>query len=441
MIFINFLVQFSDFGINNAVIRKHDLADDDLYTGFTLKIVLGTVAFLFAYLLSPLSKLFFDNAAVTDVIKILSLNFIINSFAFIPNCLLVRDLNYKKLFLPQTGSAIVNYSISIILAINGFRFWSIVIANICSVVVNMILLNAIKPVKIKFAFNSKVAYEFLRFGGNLFLSGTVVFAIFNSDNFIIGSVLGSAFLGYYALSFNWGSLICVIVQDTVHNVLFPAFSKMQHDRDSIKKFYLQVLEFVSFIGVFANVGLLVCSYDFLYYILGHNTDRWLPALTAFRILSVYGIIRSLMEPVANVILTTGKSNLLFKSALIVGITELSLLYPVLKYFNIEGVAVLVTVAYSLQVFFYYPFLKRSFNINFKEIFTSFKPAIFSMIAVVTVILPFEYYVPSSFISFLFKILLVMITYNACYGIMTRWKILKEIKKIIEMRSIDKKNSA
>ncbi|MBP7734471.1 MAG: lipopolysaccharide biosynthesis protein [Spirochaetes bacterium] len=435
MIFINFLVQFSDFGISRAVIRKHELTDGDLYTGFTFKFIIGVAAFVIAFALSPFAKLIFDNDAVSDVIIILSLNFVVSNFAFIPHCLLTRDLDYKRMFIPQTGTALVNYALSIILAINGYKFWSIVIANIASVIVNVILLNYMKPVRIRFAFDRKVAVEFTRFGGNLFLSGIVIFGIFNADRGIIGSVMGSAVLGFYTLAYNWGSIICGIVQDAVHNVLFPAFSKIQHDRDGIKKSYLQVLEFVGFLSVFVNIGMLACSYDFLYFILGRGTGQWLPALISFNVLCVYGIIRSLMEPIGNVILAVGKSELLFKSTLIVGITELALLYPVMKYFNIEGVAVLVTAAYSLQVFVYYPFLKRNYNINAGELLSSLKGAIVATVGVAVVIIPFNYYVTPSLISFVIKLPLITTVYILTYGISTRWKIIKEIKNIVEKRSI------
>jgi len=439
MIFINFLVQFSDFGISRAVIRKHDLSDEDLYTGFTFKFMIGVAAFVIAFALSPFAKHIFDNDIVGDVIIILSLNFVISNFAFIPHSLLTRDLDYKRMFIPQTGTALVNYLLSIILAINGFKFWSIVIANIASVTVNVILLNFIKPVRIRFAFNRAIAAEFFRFGSNLFLSGIVAFGIFNADRVIIGSVMGSAVLGYYALAYNWGSIICGIVQDAVHNVLFPAFSKIQHDSEVLKKSYLQVLEFVSFISVFLNIGMLICSYDFLYFILGRGTDQWLPALISFDVLCVYGIIRSLMEPIGNVILAVGKSDLLFKSTMIVGITELVLLYPVLKYFNIEGVAVLVTAAYFLQVFVYFPFLKRDFNIHAGEILSSLKGAIVATVAVAFMIIPFNYYVTPSLVSFMIKILLITAAYIITYGIATRWKIIKEIKNIVEKRSMSNNN--
>ena len=71
----------------------------------------------------------------------------------------------------------------------------------------------------------------------------------------------------------------------------------------------------------------------------------MPALTAFRILCIYGMCRCLLEPVGNVILAIGRTRELLITQIIVAVFELGLLYPSLKYFGIEGVAVVVTMAY------------------------------------------------------------------------------------------------
>jgi O-antigen/teichoic acid export membrane protein len=438
MIFTNFLERFSDLGISNAVVQKHHLDENELYTGFTLKCIFGVLVFLVAFVLSPLSKYFFDNAAIIDVIKILSLNFIISSFAFLPYSLLTRELNYKKLSISQMASAALSNTLAIIFALNGFKYWSIVIANVCLVVVNVILLNSIKPIRIKFSYSRGIASEFIHFGGNIFFIGLITFTIFNADNFLIGSVLGSAALGYYAIAFNWGTIICNIVSNTVYNVLFPTFSKIQNDKDSLKKAYLKTLEYVSFISILANIALFLISYEFLYYMLGHGTDRWLPALNVFKILCVYGILRSVLEPVGNVIVAMGKPNIIVKSNLVVGIIELSLLYPALKYFNIEGVAVLITIAYALQYFIYYPFLQKELNLNFKDIINAVKPAIISMLFVISVGLLFNLFVNLSLITFILKLILIPVSYYISYGLITKWRLVSEMKMALSRQLSSKR---
>jgi len=202
--------------------------------------------------------------------------------------LLKRDLDYKKIAFATVCQTIINSSLAMILALAGFKYWSIVLANLCATTAMIVALNFLKPVKIKLAFDRIAARQFMNYGTSLSLIGFIVFTIFNVDNFIIGAVKGSSELGYYMIAFNWGSIICVILGTVVNNVLFPTFSRMEQDRERIKKSYLRVLEYVSCIGMLTNITLLLVSEDFLVYVLGHGTDKWLPALLSLRILCLYG---------------------------------------------------------------------------------------------------------------------------------------------------------
>lgn len=49
MVFINFLIRFNDLGIRSAVIQKTDLSEKGLYTGFTIKVILGLLIFATAF--------------------------------------------------------------------------------------------------------------------------------------------------------------------------------------------------------------------------------------------------------------------------------------------------------------------------------------------------------------------------------------------------------
>jgi lipopolysaccharide exporter len=430
-IITGFLSRFSDLGINSAMIQRADLDLRGLNTGFTVKMALGLFVFLLTYAIAPLSLYFLDHPATPTVIRILALNFLISSFALIPTCILTRGLNYRKLFIPQVGSALVNSSISIALALMGFKYWAIVIANITAMLTTVVLLNVIQPVKLNLSIDKEIAKGFIRFGGNLFGSGLIVFVMFNADNFIIGSVMGAAVLGFYALAFNWGSMICSMLAETVHNVLFPTFAKIQQDSLNLKNSYLKVMEYTSFVGILANLCLFVVSEEFLYFILGQGTDKWLPALSAFRILCVYGIVRTLLEPVGNVIMALGLPNLLVRANLIAGAFELILLYPTLLYFGIEGVATLVTVAYATQYLVYFPYLRTNFDLTIGEVMTSIKPALICFVAIMLLnIITSSVYSTISWMTLFGKVLLCLAGYLLLYGMITNWKLMKESRALL-----------
>ncbi len=88
-----------------------------------------------------------------------------------------------------------------------------------------------RKIPVGLTFDRTVAKEYLRFGMPLLGSGALVIRLLNLDNFLVGSEMGSAKLGYYALAFAWGSFICGLLSSTVNSVLLPAFSAIQNGFD------------------------------------------------------------------------------------------------------------------------------------------------------------------------------------------------------------------
>jgi O-antigen/teichoic acid export membrane protein len=377
------------------------------------------------FLFAPLTKLFFDNSAIENVTKALSVTFIITSFGFLPTCLLTRELNYKKLIIPQVSAAVLYSGLSVILALMGFNYWSIVLANVVSTIISILVVNFIHPVKIKFLFDWTLFREFMRFGTNLFYAGFFVYIIFNADNFIIGTLLGSSMLGLYSIALHWGSMISGRLYDIVHSVLFPTFSRIQADTRKLRESYVKVLEYITFIAVISNLTLLLCSQEVLYYVLGRGTDKWMDALTTFQIMLVYGIIRTFLEPVGNVLLALGESKLLLQSNLVAGAIELSLLYPAIKYYGIEGVAIIVTISYATQYFICFPFLRKKIDLQYSEIWSFVKPTLLSTIFVVALVSAIRGFLDASLLSFLQKLLLSVMGYALFYSTITKWKLFKE----------------
>lgn len=383
------------------------------------------------FFIAPVANIFFNNNAVEGVVKLLSLNFIINSFAFLPEIILAKELNYKKLSLTQIVTGVITPILTVVLALTGFKYWSIVVANVSATAVSVIFINILKPIKIRFIFERKIALEFLYFGGGLFLTGIIGFVIFNFDNFIIGALKGSEILGYYAIAFTWGSMVCTISGSIINSVLFPTFSKMQGDRKKLKKAYLEIMEYTTFIVVFGNLTLFVISKEFLYIILGKNTDKWLPAIATFRILCVFGISRALLEPIGSFILAIGKINLLLRSNLIVGAIELSIVYPALKYFGIEGVAIAVTAVYSLQYLIYFYFFRRELDIGLIDLFKSVKSVIIPALVILVGFIVFSYICNECSLLLLFiKTFLTGVGFFIIHGYITNWKLIKESKSAI-----------
>ena len=428
-IFTAFLSQFSDLGIGSAVVQKKELEQRELYTAFTIKFVIGLVIFVLAFLGAPLAVRVFDNPAIVEVIRVLALNFVLNTFGILPSILLTRNLDYKKIAMANLIPAILQSAVAVIMALMGFKYWSLVIASLVMSLSSCVMINILHPVRYRIAFSRDAAASFIRFGGNVFLAGLIVFLIFNADNFLIGAVKGATDLGYYSLAFNWGSMACTMIASIVLSVLFPTFSKMQGDRERLKNSYLKVLQYISFGGMLVNMTLFVVSRDFLFLVLGHHTDKWLPALTSLRILCFYGVARLLLEPVGQVVMALARTDVLRQANLLAAALELTGLYPSLHFMGIEGVALLVTVSYMAQYALYYRCLRSELQISFKELRSCIGPALWGMLVLSQLFLLGEVCRDSSYIVFIIKLIGCTAGYLVTYGVASRWRLYRELRSL------------
>src|SRR5262244_3040764 len=83
-VLVSFLARFNELGVSSAIIQKHDISEREYSTAFTLRFLLGILMLGIIVATSGFAARLLNNAAAGPVIKILSLNFIIASFGFIP---------------------------------------------------------------------------------------------------------------------------------------------------------------------------------------------------------------------------------------------------------------------------------------------------------------------------------------------------------------------
>lgn len=379
-IIIGFLGQFSDLGVGSAAIRSPSLDQKRLQTAFTLKLILGVGAFLAVYLIAPFAHHIFQHPATGDVMRVLAFNFLVSTIGFMPTVTLTREQNFRLLVIPGILCVVARSIIAITLVLSGWTYWSVVLADVGQTVVSNIAIQFMRTIPVGFHFDWHAAREYLRFGTPLVASGILVFLMFNVANLLVGSSMGSVQLGYFALAFTWGSYICGVLYEIIHNVLFPAFSAIQHDQAAIRHWYLKTVDLVAFLSLIVNTTLLANAHYFLVTVLGGGSDKWAPATLSFEILCIYGIIRATTEPLLNVIMALGRTRTLLQANLLAVLIEVVLLLLIVKTGKLELVACVVLFAYATKAVVYIPFLHHHLGITVRDLAVQLWPVIPAFIA-------------------------------------------------------------
>jgi len=430
-IFIAFLSRFTNFGIEAAIIQRGQLDRNVLTTAFTLQGALAVTAFVASLMIAPFGQVLIGHEGASGVIVALGSIFLINILGFLPTCLLTRELNYGRLSLAQASRALSRGMLVIGLVLLGFRYWGIVIADIVAAIVFLLSLGRAHRWVLRPRFDKNAARALLNFAAPIFACNLLVFALFNADNFAIGAVLGATMLGYYVIAFNWGSMICGLLYETVNSVLFPAFSKIQNNIDEMRHLYLKTLERVGFVAVLVNTCLLASAHDFLVVFLGKGSDKWLPAVTCLQVLCVYGMLRALTEPLANVMLALGRTRTLFTANVVATLIELGLMAPALYWYGINGVAVLVLVAYGAQLWLFVPFVVRQLSMRLRELLAIVLPlAIAGGVSVYVTSLVLSHGSEVSWLSLALRIFVTATTVTLVHGFLSSFRLFRDAVEIV-----------
>ncbi len=429
-IIIGFLSRFSDMSVGSAVVRRPVLQADNLDTAFTLKLILSCGAFVVAFLVAPFARHLFDHPAIGNVIRVLALTFLVSTVGFVPQTLLMREMNYRALVIPGITGAAVQCILAVTLVLCGWSYWAVVIASVGAALATGIATHLTRRTHVRLRFDWRDAQEYLRFGIPLFGTGVLIFLIFNLDNFLVGASMGATKLGYYALAFTWGSFICGFLNDTVNNVLMPSLAVIQDDPVAMRRWYLKTIDLAALIAAAVNASIFVNVHYFLLTFLGKGTLKWMPAARTLQILCIYGILRVVTEVLGPCLIARGETKVMWRANLLIGVVEVALLLLALRTGRIEMVAAAVLAAYGCAAIVLMPFLRRELSIGIGDIFSQIWPVgpAFAAGYVVTTLLPES--LGNTLITLAVRGLVTASVVVVTHGLCTRFRFFHEASRMI-----------
>jgi PST family polysaccharide transporter len=279
----------SEFGVGTAVVYLRDLTEDQVAQLNVLAISLGALTCVTCAGLAPAVAAFFQNPTVRPIVMVMSTAFLVSAFQVVPSSRLQRDKAFKNLALADGARAIVQSFITVILAMMGQRYWSLVYGGLAGAMASSATLVWLRPTAFR-APKLGAIRSAASFSGHVLLTRLSWYAYENADVTIAGRVLGDVQLGAYSVAWNLASTLTEKPTELISRV-GPAFvSDAQHDPSALRRYLQTLTEGVSLITFPATVGLALLAPEFTQVVLG---PRWGAAATPLRLLALYASIRSI----------------------------------------------------------------------------------------------------------------------------------------------------
>lgn len=330
-VFIAIANVFVDSGFTSALIRKTNRSESDLVTAFYYNIAMGVVCYLVLYICAPFIAQFYQQTELQSLLRVLGVTVLVNAFTLIPRVMLTVAMDFKTQAKISIISVLISGSIAMILAINGYGVWALVVQTLLTAICTTLLYNLFAPWKPQGKITSEAFNYLFGFGSKLLLSGLLDVIYNNLYQIIIGKKFSPAVVGQFTQANQLASTPASTLTAIIQRVTFPLFSQLQEDSDKMENVYRLTLKMASTLIFPLIVGLGLIAEPLLTSLLG---EQWQAAAPLLSVLCLGYMLYPIHSINLNLLQVAGRSDLflkleVFKKTIGVAILLISIPYGVM----------------------------------------------------------------------------------------------------------------
>lgn len=298
---------FVDSGFGEALIRKLDRSEADFSTVFYFNIFVSIVCYIVLFFLAPLIASFFNEPILKDLVRVVGLTVIINSFKVVQTARFTIDVNFKAIAKATLTSNIISGLIGIGLAYYGIGVWALVFQNLISCVINVLILWYVSKWHPKRIFSRSSFKDLFSYGSKILGAGLLHTLYINITTLCIGRFYTPADLGYYTRGCQFPQLLGQNFTSVVQRVTFPILSELQNDDERLISIYRKYIRLMSMAIMFGLILLVALGKPLVLFLLG---IKWSQAIIFLQIYAFAMITDHVAQINLNLLKVKGRSDLL-----------------------------------------------------------------------------------------------------------------------------------
>lgn len=308
-IFVALSNVFIDGGFAKALIQKQNCSDIDYSTVFYSNLGISIVLYVILFFVSPCVASFYKEPLLCDILRVLSVNFVLGSFNIVQRAKLMSRMDFKSLAKINFFGALFGGLTGLFLAYKGFGVWALVAQTLTTTLVSLVLFPFYSKWLPILSFSRDSFLTLFGFGSKLLVSGVVATVVNNIATIAIGREYKSTQLGFYSKATQFSDLIALTLNDILGTVTFPVLSELQVDKERMVSVYRKSL-FFSAMVIFPVMVLIALLAKPL--VIALLTEKWLPCVILLQILCLARMFTPLSSINMNLLNAIGRSDLFMK---------------------------------------------------------------------------------------------------------------------------------
>lgn len=345
VVFMSIGQALMDGGMTSSIIRTKNPDQLDYSTVFITNIIMSLGVYGVIFIAAPYIALFYNQEILTNIIRILSLTFVIRALVAVHMAKLTKEMNFKLQMKLQIPSTVMAGIVGISMAYQGYGVWSLVWLNLIQAISFTVQTLVFMKWRPSLIFNfERFKYHF-NFGYKLTLASLIDVIFNDAYRIAIGKLYSPAAVGFFHQAETLRLFPVQQISTVVGKVTYPLFAKMNND-DALKFAYKITMKLVLILIVPLMLGLILMAEEGFRFLFG---EKWLSAVPYFQILALASIVRPLSVYNLNILKVKGRSDIFLRIEILKKVIGVTLLIVGLN-FQVIGLVI------SLTVFSYISFI-------------------------------------------------------------------------------------
>jgi O-antigen/teichoic acid export membrane protein len=296
IVLLNFL---NGYGFAGSLIREPELTERKIRQAFGLLLLVNAGLALLQLSLAPLAAAYYRQPLVAELLRVQALIFLATPFISIPEVLLMRQMDFRRHGLVNIAASLVSASVALGCALAGFGVWTLVFAPIALFWARAVGLIAVTRFRQWPSFRFAGTGPMVRFGLALLGSTFGWTVMTQADTLIAARRLSPEELGFYTEALFLTTLIASKFVPSLNEVAYPAYSRMQEDREWLAASFLKAVRLVMLVTCPLYLGLSVVAPDAVAIVLGDKWRAMAPLMTILAFAMPVQTLHILFAPAVN----------------------------------------------------------------------------------------------------------------------------------------------
>jgi O-antigen/teichoic acid export membrane protein len=344
-----FSLLLRSFGLNGfteLIMQREELTDSLASNLFWINLGVGTILTLAFAGSGSLLALFYHNSAVVRVSQGMSLTIGIGCLGYIHTGLLQRAMNFRATAIINFAGQVLQFIISVVLAMAGWHYWALVWGSITQtavVVAGVWLMCRWIPSRPGRASGTGSG---LKFAINVYSHFAFSYLTRNTDNLLVGWRYGARALGFYKKAYDLFVLPETQLLAPLSAVVVSTLSRVNRDREQFQRYFLRTISVLALLGMGIGAEFALVGEDLFRFLLGPGWEE------AGRIFALFGPgigVMLLYNTHGWIHLSIGRPERWFRWGLMEFVCTASLFLLALRW-GPSGIAFAWTISYFLLMF-------------------------------------------------------------------------------------------